>query len=165
MEFVQDEFGGTADLAIHLSPGTPAMQSVWVLLSKTRYPAELIQSHAKTGVRTVSIPFDIAAEYVPASLKRTDEKLEHLTAGLAPRAPEFDEIIGQSPSLERAILRARRSAPHDVPVLIAGEPGTRLRSSSSVPSTSSAPSGSPMSGSLSRTPVPLKVPSQPWTLL
>ena len=124
IDFVSKEFGPDANLAIHISPGTPAMQSVWVLLAKTRYPAELIQSHEGTGVRTISIPFDIAAEYVPALLRRTDEKLERLTAGLPPKAPEFDEIIGRSPLLERAVARARRVAPHDTTVLIEGESGT-----------------------------------------
>ena len=28
----------------HLSPGTPAMASVWILLSKTRYPAKLVET-------------------------------------------------------------------------------------------------------------------------
>ncbi len=68
-----------------------------MLLAKTRYPAELIQSHAQTGVRTVSVPFDIAAEYVPALLRRADEKIERLTAGLPPASPAFDRIIGRSP--------------------------------------------------------------------
>ncbi len=124
IDFVTAEFGADADLAIHISPGTPAMQSVWVLLAKTRYSAELIQSHEKTGVRTVSIPFDIAAEYVPALLKRSDEKRERLIAGLPPAAPEFDKIIGRSPAMERAVARARRVAPHDTTVLIEGESGS-----------------------------------------
>ena len=113
-----------ADLSVHVSPGTPAMQAVWVLLAKTRFPAALIQSHEKTGVRTVSVPFDIAAEYVPALLRETDDKLTRLTAGLPPESPEFDRIIGRSPALDRARTRARRIAPHDVTVLIEGESGT-----------------------------------------
>ena len=80
--------------------------------------------HEKTGVRPVSIPFDIAAEYVPAVLRGADEKLTRLTVGLPPESPEFDAIIGRSPSLERARGRARRVAPHDVTVLIEGESGT-----------------------------------------
>lgn len=123
-ERIEGEFGPSADLVIHISPGTPAMQGVWVLLAKTRYPAELVQSHEKTGVRTVSIPFDIAAEYVPALLRKTDDKLARLTEGLSPEAPEFDQIIGRSPALGRAIARARRVAPHDTRVLIEGESGT-----------------------------------------
>ena len=124
MDFARETFGADTDLSVHISPGTPAMQAVWVLLAKTRYPAELIQSHEKTGVRTVSVPFDIAAEYVPALLRDADDKLARLTAGLPPEAPEFDRIIGRSPSMDRARTRARRIAPHDVTVLIEGESGT-----------------------------------------
>lgn len=53
-----------ASLTYHLSPGTPAMAAVWILLSKTRYPAELIESSREQGVRTVSFPFDLAAEFL-----------------------------------------------------------------------------------------------------
>ena len=124
LDCARETFGANADLSIHVSPGTPAMQAVWVLLAKTRYPAELIQSHAKTGVRTVSVPFDIAAEYVPALLPDADDKLARLTAGLPSESPEFDRLIGRSPALDHARTRARRIAPHDVTVLIEGESGT-----------------------------------------
>ncbi len=124
MEFARETYGAEADLTVHVSPGTPAMQAVWVLLAKTRYPAELIQSHERTGVRTVSVPFDIAAEYVPALLRDADDKLERLIDSLPPASPEFDGIIGRSPLMERAKARARRVAPHDVTVLIEGASGT-----------------------------------------
>ena len=124
LEYAREAFAPQVDLSIHISPGTPAMQAVWVLLAKTRYPSELIQSHEKTGVRTVSVPFDIAAEYVPALLRETDDKLTRLTAGLPPESPAFDRIIGRSPAMDRARTRARRVAPHDVTVLIEGESGT-----------------------------------------
>ena len=124
LDFTRDTYGADADLAVHVSPGTPAMQAVWVLLAKTRHPAELIQSHAQTGVRTVSVPFDIAAEYVPALLRETDRKLARLSAGLPPASPALERIIGRSPLLVRARTRAQRVAPHDVTVLIEGESGT-----------------------------------------
>ena len=124
LEYARETFAPQVDLSIHVSPGTPAMQAIWVLLAKTRYPAELIQSHEKTGVRTVSVPFDIAAEYVPALLRETDDKLTRLTAGLPPESPAFDRIIGRSTAMDRARARARRVAPHDVTVLIEGESGT-----------------------------------------
>ena len=124
MAFAREKFGSDAHLTVHVSPGTPAMQAVWVLLAKTRYPAALIQSHEQTGVRTVSVPFDIAAEYVPALLRDADDRLERLTSGLPPASPEFDRIVGRSPLMERAKARARRVAPHDVTVLIQGESGT-----------------------------------------
>jgi hypothetical protein len=49
----------------HVSPGTPAMAAVWVLLAKTSFPAELIESSAEEGVRTISLPFEIAVDYIP----------------------------------------------------------------------------------------------------
>ena len=50
----------------HVSPGTPAMAAVWVLLAKTKFPAELIESSLEEGVRIISLPFEIAADYLPA---------------------------------------------------------------------------------------------------
>lgn len=57
-------------LTIHLSPGTPAMAAVWLLLAKTRFPAELIQSSAAHGVEVATVPFDIAAEFLPMFCNR-----------------------------------------------------------------------------------------------
>ena len=61
---------------------------------------------------------------MPALLRDADDKLARLTAGLPPESPEFDRIIGRSPSMDRARTRARRIAPHDVTILIEGESGT-----------------------------------------
>ena len=111
-------------LAFHLSPGTPAMAAVWVILAKTRFPAELIESSIQHGVRTASVPFDIAADFLPDLLARPDRELERLAGGLPPDAPEFSAIIHRSPVMQRAIARARRVAPRSIPVLIEGESGT-----------------------------------------
>ena len=61
--------GGVRDtsLTFHLSPGTPAMAAVWIILAKTRFPAELIESSRRHGVRTASVPFDISADFLPNS--------------------------------------------------------------------------------------------------
>lgn len=111
-------------LTYHLSPGTPAMAAVWIILAKTRFPAELIESSKERGVVTASVPFDISADFLPDLLRRPDEKLQRLSAGLPPEAPEFDTIIHRSDIMERTILRARHVAPRSVPVLIEGETGT-----------------------------------------
>src|SRR5690349_15783490 len=37
-EFALSRQGRDARLTFHLSPGTPAMASVWILLAKTRFP-------------------------------------------------------------------------------------------------------------------------------
>ena len=115
---------GETSLAFHLSPGTPAMAAVWIILSKTRFPAELIESSIQHGVRTTSVPFDISADFLPDLLRRPDKELERLSAGLSPVAPEFDEIVHRGRAMTRLIVRARRVAPRSVPVLIEGETGT-----------------------------------------
>ena len=118
--------GGVEDtsLTFHLSPGTPAMAAVWIILAKTRFPADLIESSRQHGVRTASVPFDISADYLPDLLRRPDRDLERLSAGLPPEAPEFDTIVHRGRIMQRAIVRARRVAPRSVPVLIEGETGT-----------------------------------------
>ena len=111
-------------LTFHLSPGTPAMAAVWIILAKTRFPAELIESSRQHGVRTASVPFDISADFLPDLLRRPDREIESLSAGLPPQAPEFTDIVHRSRAMKRVILRARRIAPRSVPVLIEGETGT-----------------------------------------
>jgi hypothetical protein len=57
-------------LTFHLSPGTPAMAAVWILLAKTTWPARLIQSSSQAGVQVADVPFDIAAEFIPKLLQQ-----------------------------------------------------------------------------------------------
>ncbi|HUU39500.1 MAG TPA: sigma-54 dependent transcriptional regulator [Desulfatiglandales bacterium] len=111
-------------LTFHLSPGTPSMAAVWIILSKTRYPATLIESSIEKGVKVASVPFDISAEFLPDLLRGPDSRLEKLSAGLPPKAPEFENIVHQSRIMSRVLTKARYVAPRSVPVLIEGETGT-----------------------------------------
>ena len=113
-----------ASLTYHLSPGTPAMAAVWILLCKTRYPAELIESSREQGVRTVSFPFDLAAEFTPSTNAAADHELERLAEGLPPESPGFEHIIHRSGVMKQIVARAKRLAAREVPVLIQGESGT-----------------------------------------
>ena len=97
------------------------MAAVWIVLAKTTHPAELIESSVQDGVRTVSFPFDLAAEYLPHI---NDAQIVRLTQGLPAEAPEFEAIIHRCQAMKTEIARARRLAVHDVPVLIQGESGT-----------------------------------------
>jgi len=124
IEHVFQQYGKTVDLTFHLSPGTPAMAAIWVLLAKARYPAELIESSVEQGVKTVSIPFDISADFLPSLLQKSDEKIERLSSGLSPEAPEFEQIVHRSPVMKNIVAKARRIALRSVPVLIEGESGT-----------------------------------------
>jgi len=100
------------------------MAAVWILLGKTRFPAELIESSKERGVRTASVPFDISADFIPDLLREQDERLRRGSAAEPPEAPEFADIVHRSRVMTRLIERARRVAVRNVPVLIEGESGT-----------------------------------------
>ena len=112
------------EVTFHLSPGTPAMAAVWILLSKTRFPAQLIESSPRFGVKSVKVPFDIAMDFVPELLREQDARIRSQAVAEPPEAPEFADIIHRSREMSRLIERARRVALHNVPVLIEGESGT-----------------------------------------
>lgn len=116
--------GADQQFAFHVSPGTPAMAAVWILLAKTQFPAELIESSREEGVRTVSLPFEISADYIPSRDIESDEEIMRLTQGLPPEAPEFTEIIHRCQAMKTTIAHARRIAVEDVSLLIQGESGT-----------------------------------------
>jgi transcriptional regulator with PAS, ATPase and Fis domain len=113
-----------AQLTYHLSPGTPAMASVWILLAKTTHPARLIQSSPQSGVQEADIPFDIAAEFIPKLLHQSDERLTSLAQGTPEESAEFSSITHRSAVMKRVIAQARRVAIRSIPVLIEGESGT-----------------------------------------
>jgi DNA-binding NtrC family response regulator len=111
-------------LTYHLSPGTPAMAAVWILLAKSIFPADLIESSPERGVRFVEIPFDIAADFLPSVLEHQARSLERLSAAIPPEGARFDDIVYRSPQMQRAVERAERAAQRTVPILIEGESGT-----------------------------------------
>ena len=114
------------ELTFHLSSGTPAMAATWVILGKTRYQAELIQSSRQRGVETASLPFDISLspEFVADVLRIPDKKLEDLTAGTPDAFSQFGDIIYLGKTMQRLVDRAKKAAPRSVGVLIEGESGT-----------------------------------------
>ena len=116
--------GHETRLTFHLSPGSPPMAAVWILLAKTLYPADLIESSREHGVRTANVPFDIYADFIPDLLRERDERMARMAAGEPPEAPEFSDIIHKTRVMARVIRRASQVAPSSQPVLIEGESGT-----------------------------------------
>lgn len=109
----------------HLSPGTPAMATIWVLLAKSRFPARLIQTAKQhEGVKEVDIGFDLAGDFLPEYLQRTDERVGRLLARPEGVAKEFAGIVHTNPMMREQIQRAHQVAVHNVPVLVLGETGT-----------------------------------------
>jgi DNA-binding NtrC family response regulator len=113
-----------AKLTFHLSPGTPAMAAIWIIVSKTRFGAELIESSTQHGVKTARVPFDISAEFIPELMKRPDADVSRLSAAEVSESPAFEEIVHRSPVMRRVIAKAQKVAPRNVSVLIEGESGT-----------------------------------------
>ncbi len=125
IERLDNELGlANLRLTYHLSPGTPPMAAIWIILAKTSYPGEMIESSPEQGVKTVSLPFDIAADYLPDIVQQRDDEIVRLTQGLPPETPEFHAIVHQDKTMKRVLVQARRVALHDIPVLIQGASGT-----------------------------------------
>ncbi|WP_319548508.1 sigma 54-interacting transcriptional regulator [Desulfogranum marinum] len=112
------------ELSILLSPGTPAMQAVWILLGKTRYPCRFYQASIEQGVQEVDIPFDLSAEYIPAARDLNSLKISQLAVTEVPIGAAFDNIITRNPRMQTLKAQAQILAEREVPVLIYGETGT-----------------------------------------
>ncbi len=112
------------DLCLHLSPGTPTMTAIWLLLGKSKYqPATFYQTHEnKAWVTTV--PFDLIMEFVPQVIRDADARLQALASQSPRELKGFEGIVGESRSLRVAAGLARRAATRDVSVLLLGESGT-----------------------------------------
>ena len=114
---------GTYELSLHLSPGTPAMAAIWLLLGKSRYPATFYQTHRGTAWVT-DIPFDLVVDFVPQLLQDPDAHLQHLAARSPGEVAGFKQIAGSSRAISLAVGKANQAAVRGVPVLIVGETGT-----------------------------------------
>jgi DNA-binding NtrC family response regulator len=112
------------ELTFHLSPGTPAMAAIWIILAKTRFPAALIQTSRERGREAVDFFFDLANDFLPEFLKRSADRINRLASGPTEAGPSFAKILHASQSMRDQVALAQRIAVHEVPVLILGETGT-----------------------------------------
>lgn len=108
----------------HLSPGTPAMTAVWILIAHSRYPATLIESSPEAGVNDVVLPFDITANFNPEKKAQFESSIIELTNAKPPENSEFKNIIYQCEEMKKVVNQAFRLSQFDVSVLILGESGT-----------------------------------------
>jgi transcriptional regulator with PAS, ATPase and Fis domain len=104
----------------HLSPGTPAMASVWMVLSQSSHPARLIQTSRERGLREVELPFILAAR----ERSSISELMSDLMVRDRAENGDFAGIIHADAAMKRLIEKARKAARFDVPVLVSGESGT-----------------------------------------
>lgn len=103
-------------LTFHLSPGTPAMAAIWIILAKTRFPASLIQTSLRQGLTAVHFPVELSSAFLIDFMHQTSSGVDRFTGHTG--------IVGKCEALERQKQRAQRVAAFDVPVLVLGETGT-----------------------------------------
>src|SRR2546423_6847960 len=92
VERLEKFYPGPKRLTFLLSPGTPAMAAVWIILSKTSCQARLLETSIQEGTKDVEFPFDLMAEFLPDLCKRQDEDLVRLAAGQPPSEAAFADI-------------------------------------------------------------------------
>ena len=117
-------YAGPKQLTFLLSPGTPAMAAVWIILSKTFCQARLLETSIQEGTKDVDFPFDLLAEFLPDLRKRQDEDLTRLAAGQPPSEAAFADVAFRCEAMRRVVGQAAKVAMRSVPVLIQGESGT-----------------------------------------
>jgi transcriptional regulator with PAS, ATPase and Fis domain len=111
------------ELSILLSPGTPAMAAIWVLLGKTKYSATFWQTWGGKA-KQEDVPFDITLDVVPELISGSDSVFHHLATKSPDEVEGFEDIIGKSKAIRLAVGRAQKAAIRDVSVLLSGESGT-----------------------------------------
>lgn len=122
-EAILAKHGTQTNLTFHISPGTSAMAAVWILISKTIFPANLIQSSIQQGLQIADVPFDIAAEFYDI-LSTSDQRLQNASEAKPAETAGFEDILYRSKVMRRVVEKAQRAALRNIPVLIEGPSGT-----------------------------------------
>ena len=112
------------DISVLVSPGTPQMHAVWLLMCKTSFDLPMLESSEEQGVEDVDVPFDISADFLPTALAETDLAWRRLFSGDSPTNAAFEDIFTNDPDMKAQIVRAKQVAELNEPVLILGESGT-----------------------------------------
>lgn len=117
--------GGGINWHFQLGAGTPQMNAIWVVLSKTSYPAATyLTSYTRETdtFKTVKYRHEgaVDADTFDYLLKSCDAKLLKEWTDI----PEYMTIVHKSPAMGDILDNAYLIAKHDVPVLILGETGT-----------------------------------------
>jgi DNA-binding NtrC family response regulator len=116
----------TTEIAIHLSPGTPAMHAVWLILGSTgaiKGPISLVQTADKKGIDQGADPVQIVDLALNTWLHRFRQTTP-VTLDSHDSGHLWDPQLIRSPRLLAVIKQLEEWAPLRVPVLITGERGT-----------------------------------------
>ncbi len=113
------------ELVIHISPGTPSMQTIWVLMGETGFigpPFVLVKSYRSKDRRgrppVVPVKLDIETfykAYISARPRRVASEEQRVL---------WDPTHFRTDRMKQLFAEARRFAALNVPVLLLGERGT-----------------------------------------
>lgn len=116
-------FSENCEFHILLSPGTPTMAGIWLLIGKTIFSARFWQTY-NNDAKEETIPFDITADIIPGILKKADQFLDTSFKSSLANIKGFESIIGDSVELKRTRHKSGKVAIRNVTVLLQGEAGT-----------------------------------------
>ena len=113
------------ELVLHISPGTPSMHTVWVLMAETGFvepPFTVVKSYrrAERRGRPAVVPVELGIEtfykvYKTSSPRQVASEDQRLV---------WDPARFKTDAMRKVYVEARRYAQLNVPVLIRGERGT-----------------------------------------
>lgn len=113
-------------IAIHLSPGTPAMHAVWLVLGSTGFvsgPVRLLQTTDRRGQAAGHPPVKYLKFDLDTWLKRFRASRPNLASD-DDQGHMWDPARVKSSGLKEALAKLQEWAPLRVPVLLVGERGT-----------------------------------------
>ena len=111
------EYGEKAKLTFHLSPGTPAMASIWIIVAKTRFRRSSSSHRRRRGSPPSTSRSNSPRSSSQRWCSRTSEDLERLAAASARRIrssghppPERGDAAPRDGAPGGAVLRGRSSS-------------------------------------------------------
>lgn len=112
-------------LLLHISPGTPSMQTIWVLMSETGFvepPFQMVKSYRRRERR--GRPAVVPVELGLDTFYKVYRASHPSQVASAEQAVPLDPIKFRTDRMRNLFTEARRFAQVNVPVLILGERGT-----------------------------------------
>ena len=122
----------TKGIDLNTTSGTPTMQMVWLLLSKTMAGRPLSTS-LSGGVNVQDFPFEIRAEFIPEKAKNEIKELAITERNKVMKQVTFEQFKGykklafSTEAMVSLYKEAIRAGSHEMPVCITGEPGTEKK--------------------------------------
>lgn len=113
------------ELVIHISPGTPSMHTVWVLMAETGFidpPFTVVKSYRRTERRgrPAVVPVNLGIETFYKAFKSSQPR----QLGFEDQSVLWDPQNFRTSEMRSIFTEAKRFAQLKVPVLILGERGT-----------------------------------------